>query len=432
MAVVHPFRAVRYNLAKVGDLSRVVTQPYDRIGPKEMEGYLARSPSSYARLIGGKNPPGDDGDYLRRAELLRSWLEQGVLLREDKPGFCLYRVTFTHEGRRSIRQGVIGLLDLEKSGAKAHERTLRGPKEDRMKLFRATEAHLEQIFLLYRDPQRRVTRVLESAVGSRKPDLEAHDDFANLHQVWLVSDSQAVRQVQEAFEAQELYIADGHHRFETAKAFMQECLTKGWKALGPESFTSLPVTLVNVAEPGCVIRPTPRVLHSLPGFDLQSFLGRVSQHFGVESVGSLEQAKVRLAEGWKKEHVFALYSRGKFWALVLKSEGDVDRLVPGPQPLAWKKLDVAILHKALLERYLGIDEEALAKQTYLEYAHTAEEAVELVDKGQGQAAFLLNPTQVEEVLAIADLGETMPQKSTDFYPKLLSGLVAMKMEINKG
>ncbi len=430
MAVVYPFRAVRYNLAKVGDLSKVVTQPYDRIGNKEMETYLARSPYSYARLIGGKNPPQDDGDYLRRAALFRSWLEEGVLVREERPAFYWYKVTFVQDGQSYVRPGIIALLDLQKSGAKAHERTLRGPKEDRMKLFRAMEAHLEQIFLLYRDPQRRASQAMESA-ASGPPHLEARDDFGNLHQVWAVTDAHLLREVQQAFQPLELYIADGHHRFETSKAFMQECLSKGWKPVGPESFASLPVTLVNVEEPGCVIRPTPRVLHSLPRFAPEPFLRVVSEHFRVEGLGSLAEAKARLALGWKREHVFVLYAAGKFWALVLKGEVDVERLVPGPQPPAWKRLDVAILHKALLEPYLGIDEEALAKQAYLEYAHTAEEAVEMVDRGQGQAAFLLNPTQVEEVMAIADLGESMPQKSTDFYPKLLSGLVAMKMEIQK-
>lgn len=271
MAVIHPFRVIRYNAAKVGDLSRVVTQPYDRIGPVEMEAYLSRSPYSYARLIGGKTPPQDEGDYAHRAELFRTWLGQGVLLRDEQPGIYLYRQRFTHNGQGFTRQGLIALLDLEKSGAKAHERMLKGPKEDRLKLFRAKEAHLEHIFLLYRDPKRRPSRAVEEALGARAPDLQAHDDFGNLHQVWYVSDRHEVRTVQEAFAPLDLYIADGHHRFETARAFMEECLANDWRDVGPESFTSLPVTLVNMAEPGCVIIPTPRVVHGLPVFNPARF-----------------------------------------------------------------------------------------------------------------------------------------------------------------
>lgn len=431
MAVVHPFRGLRYNRAVVGDLSQVVTQPYDRIGPSEMEAYLNRSPYTYARLTGGKTPPQDEADYARRADLLRTWLREKILVQDDKPGIYLYRQRFTHDGRTVTRQGLIALLDLTKSGAKPHEQTLRGPKEDRLKLFRATEAHLEHIFLLYRDPKRLATAAVEQAIAGRAPDMTARDDFGNAHELWYVPNARTVNAVQEALLPMELYIADGHHRFETSRAFMQECLGKGWKPFGPESFTSIPVTLVNVAEPGCVIRSTPRVVHNLPEFTASRFLRDITRSFRVEAVGSLAEAQHRLSAGRDGKHVFVVYAERRFWTLDLRDEGDLDDLVPGDHPLAWKRLDVTILHKAIIERVLGIDEEALARQTNVEYTHTDKEAVALVEEGKGQAAFLLNPTRVEEVLAIADLGVSMPQKSTDFYPKLLSGLVAMQMQIGK-
>ncbi|MCR4391482.1 MAG: DUF1015 domain-containing protein [Candidatus Acetothermia bacterium] len=430
MAVVHPFRGIRYNLKAVRDLSLVVTQPYDRIGPREMEAYLKRSPYNFVRLIGGKTPPQDEGDYARRAELFQAWLRKRILLQDPRPGIYVYHTHFTHDGERFVRQGLIALLDLQESRAKAHERTLRGPKEDRLKLFRATEAHLEHIFLLYRDPERRATRAVEQAIAGRAPDMEARDDFGNAHLVWYIPDEKAIQTVQETLAPLDLYIADGHHRFETARAFMQECLDRGWRPVGPESFTALPVTLVNAAEPGCVIRPTPRVVHSLPGFDLDRFLTDVASGFRVDPIGSLAEAKQRLRAGLGR-NVFVAYAGRRFWALSLRPDADLDELVPGDRSPAWKRLDVAILHKAILERWLGIDEEALARQTNVDYTHTAEEAVAAVDEGHGQIAFLLNPTRVEEVMALADHGEPMPQKSTDFYPKLLSGLVAMKMEIEK-
>ncbi|MEN3010634.1 MAG: DUF1015 domain-containing protein [Candidatus Bipolaricaulaceae bacterium] len=430
MAKIYPFRGIRYNPSVVPDLSSVVTQPYDRIGPKEEAEYLRRSPYNFVRLIGTKTPPKDEADYPKRAELFREWLSRGILVRDGEPAFYLYRVRFAHEGRPYERLGFVALLDLRESLVKKHERTLRGPKEDRLKLFRATEAHLEHIFLLYRDPARRATQALLAAVGGRAPDMRAQDDFGNTHEMWRVSDPQALREVQDALAPLPVYIADGHHRFETAGIFMEECFGKGWKPLGPESFTSIPVTLVNVAEPGCVIRPTPRVVHGLPRFSLPDFLRQVQEDFVVEELRDFPEARAYLGQGLgRREKVFVAYGGGKFFGLRLKK--NPEEVVPGAHAPAWKRLDVAILHKAILEKVLGIDEETLARGTNVEYTHTAEEAVALMDEGKGQIAFLLNPTQVEDVLAVADAGEPMPQKSTDFYPKLLSGLVAMKMEIAK-
>ncbi len=431
MAVVHPFRGLRYDPSVVGNLSQVVTQPYDRIGPDEEKAYRARSPHNYVRLTGTKAPPNDDADYARRAELLRTWIREGILVQDERPGIYLYRQRFAHDGRILTRQGLIALLDLAQSGAKPHEQTLRGPKEDRLKLFRATEAHLEHIFLLYRDPKRLATTAMEGAVAGRPPDMVARDDFGNAHELWYIPDLDTVRTVQEGLLPLELYIADGHHRFETSLAFMRECLAKGWKPTSHQSFTALPVTLINIAEPGCVIRPTPRVVRRLPAFTPTTFLQAVQREFVVEAVGSLAAAKAALAAAAGKRHTFIFYADGKFASLTLRDANRVDRLIPGDHPPAWKRLAVAILHKAMLEPLLGIDDEALARQTNVDYAHTDDEAVALVDAGQGQAAFLLNPTRVEEVLQIADLGVSMPQKSTDFYPKLLSGLVAMTMQIEK-
>lgn len=432
MARLYPFRGVRYNLDRIGDLSKVVTQPYDRIGPKEETEYLRRSPYNFVRLIGTKTPPKDEGSYAQRAELFRTWLSEGVLLQDERPGLYLYRVKFTHGNKGHERLGFVALLDLRESQVRKHERTLRGPKEDRLRLFRATEAHLEHIFLLYRDPGGRATKALSRAISGGEPHMRAQDDFGNLHEMWHVADPEAIEGVALALGPLPVYIADGHHRFETAAIFMEECFQRGWRPLGPESFTSIPVTLVNVAEPGCVIRPTPRVIHGLPGFSVQEFLANVGRDFAVEKLPNFRGAEERLERGAAAgEHVFVAHAEGKFWALMLRPGADLDRLVPGNYSPAWKALDVAILHKAILERVLGIDEEALARQTNVEYTHTALEAVRLVDEGKGQLAFLLNPTRVEEVIAVADRGEPMPQKSTDFYPKLLSGLVAMRMEIER-
>jgi len=430
MAVIHPFRGVRYNATIVDDLSSVVTQPYDRIGPHEMQDYLRRSPHNIVRITGGKRPPAEEADYKKRAELFGSWLDQGVLQRDPDPGLYAYHQVFEHEEQTWTRRGIVCLLDLrEGGGAKAHERTLKGPKEDRLKLLRATRANFGHIFMLYSDPQRRASGLIEAQISGQPAAARARDDFGNEHILWHVTDEATVENVRAALAEVVPYIADGHHRFETARVYMDECLKRGLEPSGPESFASRMVTLVNVAEPGCVVRPTPRIVHSLPNFSLEMFLSQAERDFEVGPLPSLEAARTHLQEGAAAGRpVFVAYTRGRFFGLALRDPTSVERLVPGPHTQEWKRLDVAILHGAILERMFGITEEKLASQTHVDYAHDALEAVRTVDAGKGQVAFLLNPTRAEQVMAAADRGERMPQKSTDFYPKLLTGMVAMKME----
>ena len=432
MAKIYPFCGVRYNLDVVGDLSKVVTQPYDRIGPKEEEEYKRRSPYNIVRVIGGKVPPEDEAEYARRGETFRKWLAEGVLVRDPEPALYAYYQEFAWEGQVHTRKGLVALLDLKESPVKAHEKTLKGPKEDRLKLLRATEANFGHIFMLYQDPSRRASGAVDEEVAGRAPEMEARDDFGNRHMLWRITDEETIQTVQEVLAALPLFIADGHHRFETAVTFMEECLGRGWRPVGAETFTSRMVTLVNTAEPGLVIRPIHRVVHSLESFDPDRFLKALEEHFRVEPLSSLEEAQKRLAEGLGVEHVFVVYLRGGgFYAISLREGEKIPELVPGEKSLAWKSLDVSILHKAVLERLLSIDEERLAAGTHVSYTPYREKAVEAVERGEGQLAILLNPTRVEEVMAVAAQGERMPQKSTDFYPKLLTGLVAMKMKIEK-
>ncbi len=432
MADLYAFSGLRFNPDVVGDLSQVVTQPYDRIGPDLMRAYLDRSPYNIVRITGSKRPPGDEGDYRRRGELLQRWIADGVLVADPEPGIYAYYQEYSFEGTTYTRKGIVALLDLRGQGdrAKAHERTLKGPKEDRLKLLRATEANFGHIFMLYRDAQCTATEAVDREISGLAPDAEARDDFGNRHLLWQITSEETVARVQSALAEMTPYIADGHHRFETARLFMEECLNRGWHPAGPESFTSRMVTLVNVAEPGCVVRPTPRVVHSLPSFSPEMFLTQAERDFEVLPLSSVEEARCFLKER-AAEHAFVAYTRGGYFGLVLRDEASADKLVPGQHSSEWKRLDVAILHGAILERLLGIDEDKLARQTNVDYTEESEGAIEAVNKGRGQVAFLLNPTPPEQVMAVADRGERMPQKSTDFYPKLLTGMVAMRMRIDK-
>ncbi len=432
MARLYPFHGVRFSPKRVGDLSLVVTQPYDRIGPELVRDYLERSPYNIVRITGSKRPPADDADYRKRGELLEGWLAEGALVREASPGLYAYHQVYSYDGTSYTRKGIVALLDLQEQhgGAKAHERTLKGPKEDRLKLLRATEANFGHIFMLYRDAQAVATQAMDARVADRAPDAEARDDFGNQHLLWHVGDADTVAHVQEAFRDVTPYIADGHHRFETARSFMEECQKRGWKPRGAESFTSRMVTLVNVSEPGCVVRPIPRVVHSLSSFSPEMFFSQAERDFEAVPLDSLEAGKAFLSER-SAQHAFVAYTRNGYHGLALKAESPVEKLVPGSHSVEWKKLDVAVLHGVILERMLGIDEDKLARQTNVDYTESVEGAIHAVDTGKGQIAFLLNPTPAEQVMAVADRGERMPQKSTDFYPKLLTGMVATRMQIDK-
>ena len=432
MAQIIPFRGYRYDPEIVGDISAVVTQPYDRIGEKEQEIYYARSPYNIVRIIKGKPQPGDDGEnvYTRAARFLSEWIEKGVLKRDSTPSFYAYHQEYTFNGERLVRKGVIALGKLEPEKVHAHERTLKGPKEDRLKLMRATEANFGHIFMLYSDPARRADAALAGAIDGVPPTIAATDDFGNVHRVWRITDSGVISAVQDALADKDLYIADGHHRYETAVNFMRECLEKGWRPAAPESFDHRMMTLFNIDEPGMTIRPIHRLVHGIPDFDPAEFITRAREDFEVVEHSDRAAMEEAVKQG-KARHTFGVYTGGKFYTFTLRDESLMDRLIEGHSS-DWKRLDVAILHAAILERLLGIDATALEEQRNITYTRDPDAAIEAVDSGAEQIFFLLNPTSPQEVIRVADHGEKMPQKSTDFYPKLLTGLVISKMEIDKG
>ena len=433
MAHIIPFRGVRYDPSHAGEASDLVTQPYDRIGEEEQKVYYERSPYNIVRIIRGVRKPGDNGEnaYTRAASYLQQWLDEGILVRDETPSVYVYHQEYTFAGERLTRKGFIALGKLEPERVHAHEKTLKGPKEDRLRLLRATEGNFGHIFMLYSDPQRVADAALEKAIAGITPTIVAKDDFENRHLVWQITDPDVISTVREAVLDKDLYIADGHHRYETAVNFMRECEQKGWRSAEPESFDARMMTLFNIDEPGMTIRPIHRLAHALPDYDPQVFLERAEEDFEVQPYSSLSEMERGVAAG-RDHHTFGFYSGGVYASLTLRDEGIMERLVTGDWSHDWKRLDVSILHTVILDRLLGIDAQALEEQKNITYAHEPQEGVDAVDSGEEQIFFLLNPTSPTEVRRVADHGEKMPQKSTDFYPKLLTGLVLSKMEIDKG
>lgn len=434
MATIVPIRGVRYAPEKVGDVAEVVTPPYDIIDSAAQARYYARHSHNIIRLELGQMFQQDDernNRYTRAAGYYSRWLEEGVLAREDQPALYLYEQEFSLENERRVRTGFIcgvKLAPYSPGNVLPHEETLSKPKADRLQLMRACKANFSPVFGLYDDPQEEVNQALQSARGSRQPDVDFVDEAGECHRLWVITDSLVQEKIINSLQPKTIYIADGHHRFETALNFCEESQAKGEKT-NPVVL----MTLVNLYDPGLLILPTHRLVKNLKDFDPDDFKERLLSYFKLEayplpSARAEQPAAVKnffaeLNARGRNTHAFGFYTRDKvFYLMTLKSEISPQALFEG-KSTAWSNLDVSILDYLVLDRLLNIGSENRKNQDHLSYTHDTLEAVEAVDSGAEQAVFFLNPTRVEEVVAVATNGDKMPQKSTYFYPKLITGLV---------
>ncbi|MBI2877452.1 MAG: DUF1015 domain-containing protein [Candidatus Tectomicrobia bacterium] len=456
MAIVLPFQGTLYQMEAVGDIDQVVAPPYDVISPQEQELYYQRSPFNIIRLILGTPSAGDRetcNRYTRAADYLRSWVQQGVLRVDPDPAFYLYRQIYTLEGERRVRRGFIGrirLEDYDQGAVLPHEKTLPAPKADRLALLRACRANLSPIFGLYSDPAREVSSLMQEveARGEEPPGsgvelrFQLKDDRGVEHTLWSLSQKERVEEMAAAMRARQILIADGHHRYETALEYRREMRRLLPASSGEEPFDYTMIYLANLDDEGISILSTHRLVRHLPdrGPDsLSSLLERVEEHFRVESLpltpGTGEEVRQACAlleaivpTGGAGLHLFGLYAGGDcFYRLILKGEALPPALLREGIPEVWRTLDVVILHRLLLEQGVGLTPEEIQGQC-LGYTQDAAQAIRSVRSGAYQLAFLVNPTRIEEVRRVATSGARMPEKSTYFYPKLLSGLVLRQFE----
>ena len=435
MALLYPFRGYRYDPRVVGPLDRVVTQPYDKISPDLQRDCYERSPYNVVRVtLSAEKKEDPETDYPQAGAALARWIEEGALVEDPEPAIYPYYQEYEVEGERRLRKGFLALLGLKTagSGILPHERTMAAPKLDRLRLMRRLECNEDPIFMLYTEEKLAVNRLLDAHAESSPPSIEVVDDYGATHRVWAIRDRAAARRIQDAMTPEELFIADGHHRYETALDFMKECESRGWKPAALESFDKRLVACFNSADAGITILPTHRVVRDLARFDSAEFLRGAAQYFEVERVESAGDLVEKMKKTRGNAHVFGFYpgDRREFSLLVLRDEAKVDPLMLA-HPEVYRHLDVAILHTLVLDRLLGIDEAKLVAESHVDYVREREAAIRRVEEGSAQAVFFLNPTTVESVQRVALVGERMPQKSTDFYPKLLTGLVFMKMKIQK-
>ncbi len=417
MAEIKPFRALRYT-AKAGDIAKLTCPPYDIISEEERLAFLGENPHNVVRL---ELPKGGD-PYAEAGRTLKSWLADGILRRDTDPGFYIYEEEFEACGARKKVKGFVCLVRLEefsKGIILPHEETLSKAKEDRFRLMEATGCNFSQIYSLYMD-EAHTTGARLNALSSGKPRYEFSDGTVT-HRMWIVNDREAIRAISSDFENRKLYIADGHHRYETALNYRNRRRELG-KASGGEDYVMM--MLVDMEHDGLVVFPTHRLVRGLKNFSPEKLLAACAEDFEVmpeADTGTIEAKLNSLYLLGKK--AFAFYAGGGGWTLlVLKNPGTMKAVLPEKSD-AYRSLDVSVLHSLILEKYLGIDKENMANQTNLTYTRSFAEAVASVKKGESQCAFILNPTRVTEIRDVAAAGEKMPQKSTYFYPKLITGLV---------
>lgn len=441
MAKIVPFRALRYNLARIAQPASVMAPPYDVISPELQEDLYRRNPFNVVRLILGKTSEEDteaNNRYTRAAADFQLWQQEGILVRDTEPSVYLYDQQYpVEEGRMVVRRGFMALTRLEdfSSGVvKPHEKTLSGPKTDRLNLTLACGANFSPIFSLYSDPCC-VLEALTRKEKERGPDIEVADDDGVIHRLWRVSDPSIVSKAQGLLDNKPLFIADGHHRYETALNYRNIMREKHRDFTGRELFNYVLMYFANMEDQGMLIFPTHRLVFGLPDFRLQNLLPQLGEFFEVREdavdpadPGSRSAAREKLRTIGGERRTLGLYAGGeKIYYLTLRDEKVMDRFFDAKSPKALRTLDVSILHRLVLEELLHVTPEAQEQQTNLKYVKNFDEPFELVARGEFQMAFLMNPTRMSEVRDVANAGEKMPQKSTYFYPKLLSGLVINKI-----
>jgi uncharacterized protein (DUF1015 family) len=447
MAQVYPFRAFRYD-PKRAPFDRVLTQPYDKISSAMQEKYYTADPHNLIAVEKGRAYPSDtpqNSVYTRAAAAIENWMRDQIVVQDPAPSFYSYSQEYTVPGteERRTRRGFIGAGKLEEYSAGVvfrHEHTLSGPKADRLELLRHTKTHTGQLFMLYSDATRRIDAILAEAESAAAPATEMRDEYGVLHRLWVFAEPQRVAAIQKAMEDQKLVIADGHHRYETALNYRDECRVRAGKIDPHAPYERVMMTFVNTRSEGLMILPGHRVAANVHDFSWSGVRRYLEPWFAAEEFpfsGSGERAEAKrkfLAKltSSREKRAIGVYPapearKRAFYLLTLREGVNLAQLLPNVSPLQ-RELDVVLLHEGILEPALGITPQAVTAEANLTYEREASAALEAVDSGRAQISFLLNPCDVEQVMKIATAGEVMPQKSTDFYPKLMSGITMYRVD----
>lgn len=423
MAEVKPFKALRFDIENAGSIDKLVCPPYDIISEEQRRAYLAENENNIIRL----ELPRGDNPYEQAQKTLEKWIADGILKQDEQDSVYIYEEEFEAYGERKKFKGCIARVRLEefsKGIILPHEETLSKAKQDRFELMKATNCNFSQIYSLYTDKEHKIRKKLDE-LSAEKPRIETEDSDGVIHRLWIVTDKKDISVICSEFADKKLYIADGHHRYETALNYRNYCRENG---IGNGGEDYVMMMLVDMEHEGLVVFPTHRIVRDLKNFDAQNIINACGQYFDVCEMSNVKIMEAQLRSLYEKgEKAFGFYCGGGKWTqLVLKDKDIINSLLP-KKSQAVRSLDVTVLHTLILEKLFGIDAENMANQINLTYTRSFDEALESVHSGKAQCAFILNPTRVTEIRDVAAAGEKMPQKSTYFYPKLITGLVMNKL-----
>jgi len=421
MPALKPFRAVFYNKEKIENLSNVFCPPYDVISPEQQEAYYKQDPYNFVRLELARETLKDnerDNKYTRARKTYEEWFKKGILKQDEFPCIYFYKQDYKYQGQKYTRTGFLGLLKInEDSGVRIlpHEHTHAAAKTDRLTLWSTLKANLSPIFVGYADRSGKIDRVFFKELASQKPYLEAIDHDKVKHTIWRLVNPEHVQEIANVIDGQNLFICDGHHRFEVANQIRREALKKGKKTTGEEPYNYVMTYFTNMDSKELQIFPIHRIVKKFP-----ISVNLLEQYFRIDKVKTKVDWMVLLARAGQNEHAFGLYNKQGMFLLRLKNKTLIDKMVKEGSK-DYRGLDAAILKAFILDQ-VGVASEDIV------YSKDPDEVLAAVNEGQAEAGFILNPVQVAQLRAIALNDERMPPKTTYFYPKVLSGLTIYKMD----
>ncbi len=435
---VKPFKAFRYDSHKVGNVGDCIAPPYDVIDSTEQEQLYNKSPYNIVRITRGKVYPEDntqENQYSRAAAYLSDWSNSGILKKDDRETIYGYVQDFVIGAQSLQRLSFISLAKLEEFGTvvKAHEQTFEKPMTDRLKLKKATLAHFGLVFMLYDDPQCIAESIIRKAMH-QEALLDFSDDQAVRHRLFAITSKEDHAAIIAMMADKTCIIADGHHRYTTGLKLSKE--------LSHPNAKYQMISFANIRQQGLLVLATHRLVYNIPGFDGCSLIDKIRGEFDItpfafKGLAQKQTAKQQMLTMMKTQlnqgrNAFGIYHRGQhcFWVATLKDKESMNTAVPDKSP-AWRCLDVAVLHKLIIERQLGIDEEKLAKGQYIVFVKdtpsAVDDSIKQVDSGDKQIAFFVNPITFQQLFDVTEYNERMPQKSTYFYPKMYTGLTIQKL-----
>lgn len=442
MAEIVPFRGVLYNREKIKHLRDVVTPPYDVISEQQRQEYFDRHPHNVIRLILSKADSQEteyNNRYTRAADYFHGWLDQGILVQDTEPAFYVTEMVFRSEGVLRSRLGFIALVqleDFEKGGILPHEKTFSATRADRLKLMNACKANFSPIFSVLGDSDGEIVGPLRTYVQGIEPDFEFEEVVGYRHRLWRITDQQIHKEIKRKVSGQSLYIADGHHRYETALEYRDQVMSKkgAFDPKAPCNFVMM--YLSSMKDPGLIIRPVHRLVSNLPQQAIDGFVAKAHTYFDVETLRfeGNNSRKVQsdflasIRAGAERPAMGAVVRGHPAFYLLRVREGIMDRLFDGLIPEPLRKLDVTIVTKLVFQEILGFDDASLDDEERFLYTSRTKKAFEAVDTGKCQMAFIINPTRLDDVAEVSRAGLIMPRKSTYFFPKVLSGLVINRID----